>query len=356
MGCPDPITNGVLVKRQDGERAKEALASLGILDGSKRVARIGKKLIFPLTETPIDLTTRPELEGAKLVHHGFKERERTPSSLAEVLGEFLSEDEVAAFGTSYDLVGDIAVVEIPEELRDRLTEIGEALLRWLPARTVAMKSSPTAGRKRLRGLDVIAGEPSLETTHRENGLEFRLDLSKVFFNPRLSGERARVASRCSASRMVIDMFAGVGSFSITIHRAMSDGEGRVFAVDLNRDAHRYLLFNARLNRAWGVEGLLGDSRRLAPEISSRHGPADSVVMNLPGSSHEFLPAAVASVKEGGMIHYYRLTDKDNHEGTIRRELREVGDFRVELIREVESYSPSRSIYVADARLMGRSEN
>ncbi len=356
MGRPDPVAYGVLVRSQDGERTREALAYLGILDGSKRVARIGEKLIFPITETPRDLTTRPGLEEARLVRHGFEERERTPSSLAEVLREFLSEDEVAAFGTSYDLVGEVAVVEIPEELLDRRTEIGEALLGWLPARTIAMKSSPTAGRKRLRGLDVIAGEPSLETTHRENGLKFRLDLSKVFFNPRLSGERARVASRCRASGMVIDMFAGVGSFSITIHRAMSHGEGRVFAIDLNQDAHRYLILNTRLNRAWGVEGLLGDSRLLAPKISSRHGPADSVVMNLPGSSHEFLPAAVSSVKEGGMIHYYRLADKDNHEGAIRRELSEVGDFRVELIREVESYSPSRSIYVADAKLMGRSEN
>jgi tRNA (guanine37-N1)-methyltransferase len=350
MGRIDPTANGVLVKKREGQRTKEILMSLGILDGTKRVARMEDELIFPITPPEGDLNAHPGLERAQMVHHTFEERKRSPRSLAEVLGEFLSDDEVAEFGTSYDLIGHVAVVEIPPDLLGRRNSIGKALLGWLPARTVAMKSSPTAGRKRLRGLEVIAGDPSLETTHRENGLQFRLDLSKVFFNPRLSGERARVASKSGACHVVIDMFAGVGSFSITVYRALPDKEMRVFAIDLNEDAFKYLVLNARLNRAWGVTGLLGDSRHLAPETSSKHGPADAIIMNLPASSNEFLPAAVASLNEGGRIHYYRLAEKNGHERAILRELKSVADFQVELIREVESYSPSKSIYVADARL------
>ena len=345
--------NGLKVGTQYGEEAKDLLISLDLLDGSKKIAKCNEKLIFPFKMGGAEVLSRRLDPGFELVVHRFESRETRPKSIRTALSHILSEDQIVELGSSYDIVGHVLIIELVQALMEKKREIGEALLSWLPVDTVALKTFPTSGVKRVKGFEVIAGSPSLETTHKENGLQFRLDLTKVFFNPRLGAERHRVAGLCRNSAIVIDMFAGVGPFSITISR-MSGLEGaKIYAIDSNEDAIGYLLHNVRLNRAWKVTGILGDSCMETPRIARKVGKADDVIMNLPGSSNLFLPAAAASLKIGGMIHYYRLAPKVKARKQIEDELGSAGSFKIKVHREVESYSPSKSIFVTDAVLTDR---
>ncbi len=345
--------NAVEVEPQYGEAMKRLLLSLDMLDRDRRIAREKGRLVFPLKLGERLEIPKLEIPGCQLTTHIFEDRKARPKSIRRLLRGVLSKDEIPLLGSSYDIVGDVMILELPPELLSRRWDIGMALLSWLPVETVAIKTSPTAGERRVRGLEVIAGRSSLETTHRENGLQFNLDLSKVFFNPRLCGERARVACEGRDDGLILDMFAGVGSFSIAIDRASKTPGMRIYAVDRNEDAIRYLAENARLNRAWGVIAICGDSRVEAPRIAAKVGMVDRVIMNLPGSSDTFLPKAVQCLKIGGCLHYYRLAPKLHARGQIEEELGSVGAFNLTLFREVESYSPSKSIFVADAVLMGR---
>jgi len=343
--------NGLKVRTRDGENAKRFLLSLSLFDGDKRVSRAGDYLIFPIrTDAEWDLLDF-DLPGSELVFHDFKELNRRPRDMGEALSGLVGEEELSLIGSSYDIIGRILVLELPDEISCMAGKIGNRLLEWLPVDTVAQKTTPTAGEQRVRGLRVIAGSTSLETIHRENGLVFKLDISKVFFNPRLAGERARSARLHSGSRLVIDMFAGVGSFSITIDKLGVMEDSIVIAIDNNRHAYQYLEENVRLNRSWRVRPTLGDSLGEVPRAASKLGKADAIIMNLPKDSIKFLPPAVNALKENGIIHYYRLLPHDGARKIAEEELAAHGMFRIEDFRKAEAYSPSKSIFVADARLI-----
>ena len=344
-------SDGIRVKSRDGEAVKEVLLSSGLLDTGKRASRCGDSVFFPVTEGELDLD---ELGiSGEMVRREFNELRRKPRDVREALSSVLKGPDLSLVGSSYDIIGRIAVVELAGELEARAGDIGAALLEWLPVDTVAMKASPTSGQYRVRELRVIAGSETLETVHVENGLRFKLDLSKVFFNPRLSGERSRIAKSCRGSSRVIDMFAGVGSFSVNIDRECP-GKGPVItAIDSNPHAYSYLVENARLNRAWSIVPVLGDSMEEVPRLAGKRGRADRIIMNLPKDSHRFLGTAAEALEESGIVHYYRLLPRKGAREAVEGELSRHGKFRVEVLREVEGYSPSRSIYVADSRLLAR---
>jgi tRNA (guanine37-N1)-methyltransferase len=343
-----PRPNGLKVAERHGERAKALLRSLNLLDGSMKVSRGDGCLVFPLLNPTGDDLGRLRIPESELVFHRFAPRTRRPRDLRASLRGALSEEEIALLGSSYDVVGGVMLLELPPELMAKRRKVGETLLAWLGLDTVALKSSPTAGETRIRGLEVVAGGPGLETTHRENGLRFILDLSKVFFNPRLGAERMRVSRLSVGTPLVFDMFAGVGPFSINI--ASESPTTRVCAFEKNPHAMDYLRRNARINRTPHVSGTLGDSAAEVPRAAARVGKADRIIMNLPKSSDGFLQTATESLKAGGWIHYYRLAPRDRARAQIEDELGSAGPFAIEGCREVEAYSPTKSIYVADARL------
>ena len=86
----------------------------------------------------------------------------------------------------------------------------------------------------MRDYELIGGSGNTETVHREYGCVYNLDISKVYFSPRLSYEHYRVASQVQEEEIVIDMFAGVGPFSILI--AKNHEHVKVYAIDLNPEA------------------------------------------------------------------------------------------------------------------------
>ena len=79
------------------------------------------------------------------------------------------------------------------------------------------------------------------TIHREYGCRYKVDLAKAYFTPRLSTERSRILSWIKEGDTIIDMFAGVGPYSILL--AKSKKPSNVIAIDKNPDAVYYLKEN-----------------------------------------------------------------------------------------------------------------
>jgi tRNA (guanine37-N1)-methyltransferase len=201
------------------------------------------------------------------------------------------------------------------------------------------------GEDRVRSLSVIAGEPGLETVHVEHGLRFVLDPSKVYFSPRLATERLRVAGLVKEGESVLDMFAGVGPFSI--HIAKRAQPSVVRAADINPAAIEYMRKNIRLNKATGVEPMLIDAKELPKKMP----PADRIIMNLPHSAFGFLPVALRLLRPGGTIHLYEIIDrerkaerKDAVAGVVERAGRRLLATQLRLVR---GYSAAESHFVFD---------
>ena len=325
------------VPKEKGEAVRKILLEKGWLDISLKVGRTEKHLLFPvLSEDAKDI-------GGELVEDDFEERELAETdyrSLAQV-----PEELKELLPTSFDVIGDVGIVKLPEALLPYAKQIGEALRKVTPRlRTVAMDKG-VKGELRVRELEVIAGEASTETTHLEYGIKFLVDPAKVYFNPRLANERRRIASLVRQGEVVVDMFAGVGPFSIMIARHALPS--LVVAVDLNPDAVEYLKRNIELNKANRVVPHEGDARQVVFDVPC----ADRIIMNLPHSAIDFFHDALTRLKLQGTIHFYHICERDQAGQVVKDLIADAKGMGVILkakrIEELKTYSPSMSVFSVD---------
>jgi tRNA (guanine37-N1)-methyltransferase len=300
-----------------------------------------------------------ELEGGlpefEVSTDRFSERTKRPIKLVDMLEDKLPPHLLASLPHAIDFVGDIAIMEIPPELESHKKTIGEAIMKTHKrVGTVLAKSGAVEGVYRLREFEVIAGVEKTETVHREHGCVYHVDLAKAYFSPRLSHEHDRVASLVREGETVVDMFAGVGPFSILIAKKRENV--RVYAIDVNPDAVDYLRRNVAVNRVEKeVVPVLGDARQVIRE--SFIGIADRVIMNLPESAIEYVGVACEAIKpEGGIIHYYGFTSATNPMETAKVRLIEAmkrtnRDIKkVLLTRVVRAIAPFTWQVVVDAEI------
>lgn len=229
-------------------------------------------------------------------------------NLRDRLNDKLTGEELEHLHTSFDIVGDVAIIKIPDELEDKKTAIADAVLeQHKNVNTVIRKIGERSGEFRNADYELLTGGPT-ETIHKEHGARFKLDPANVYFSERLGHERQRVVEQIEPGEIVIDMFAGVGPFAILAAR--NADAGKVYAFEKNPDGAAYLKENVRLNKVEEVvEAFAGDVREELPQHVDEK--ADRIIMNLPESAEKFVDTAVEYIREGGVIHYYAFVPKDD---------------------------------------------
>ncbi|MGB8779466.1 MAG: class I SAM-dependent methyltransferase family protein [Candidatus Bathyarchaeia archaeon] len=301
------------VPKKQGEEAIALASEAKIIDKEFEVQRDEDFLYIPLISQLQEDTLKTLSEKGvtyQILAFTFQERKKQKPSLAEMLSTELPPHLLASLPHAADFVGEIAIIEIPQELDAYKRIIGEAILKTNKnVRTVLAKAGAVSGTYRLREFSVIGGERKTETVHREFGCQYSVDVAKAYFSPRLSYEHKRVASLVKENETIIDMFAGVGPFAILI--AKTHQNVKVYAIDANPNAFAYLKKNIRLNRAVGeVHPFFGDARHVVDEKVTS--VADRVIMNLPEKAIEFVDAACRALKpEGGTIHFYSFVSAPN---------------------------------------------
>ncbi len=221
--------------------------------------------------------------------------------LKKALENILSDEDAKDLVSAFDQIGDIIIVRIPDSLISKKKIIGKALLEQVKtAKTVFHQSSPVEGDFRTRNLELIEGDEKTETEYRENGCRFIVDVEKAFFSPRLSTERERISNLVNDHDVIINMFGGVGMFSLLAAKKKSC---TVYNIDINPVASKLCEENIKLNKLKGnVISLNGDATKIIKE--QLQDKADRVLMLLPERSDEFLDTAISSLKKNGVIHYY----------------------------------------------------
>lgn len=233
------------------------------------------------------------------------------------LSSVLSYEDLRKVYNSFDVVGDIAIIRLPCTSSVNAQTAAKAIMSvHRNVKTVLLQASPVAGNLRLRRLTHVAGENKTSTVHKEHGCVFSVDVEKCYFSPRLSHERMRIAGIVKPNETVVNMFAGVGCFSIMIAKHVS--ATKVFSIDVNPAAIKFMQENIRLNRVYDkVIPLLGDSKEIINSQLQRI--ADRVLMPLPEKALEYLPCAVSALKpSGGWIHYYDFEHADKTENPTEK--------------------------------------
>ncbi|MBE0520336.1 class I SAM-dependent methyltransferase family protein [Candidatus Bathyarchaeota archaeon] len=301
------------VPKIHGEKAIILANKLKIVNRELEIQRDKDFIYIPLVRQPSENDLKAfkrQVPDCEILTYVFPERKKQITTFVELLESKLPPHLLASLPRAMDFVGDIAIIEIPSELNAHKNVIGEAVLKsHKSVRTVLAKAGAVSGTYRLREFSVIAGEPKTETVHKEYGCQYYVDLAKAYFSPRLSHEHNRVASLVKEDETVVDLFAGVGPFSILI--AKTHENVKVHAIDVNPQAVEFLKKNVRLNRVEGkVHSILGDAKRIVNQRLS--GVADRVIMNLPEKAIEFAETACEALKPtGGIVHFYSFVDASN---------------------------------------------
>jgi tRNA (guanine37-N1)-methyltransferase len=239
--------------------------------------------------------------------------------------------------TGVDVIGDIAVVRLVGLEAGEKRRFGEALLSQLPhVKGVFEQEGAIEGDFRLRPLRHVAGERRTLTVHRENGCLYKVDVARCYFSPRLSTERLRVAGEVRAGERVLNMFAGVGPFSIPVAKLAG---ARVLSCEINDYAARLHEENDRLNKVDRlVEVVNGDASRLPEKTKAKF---DRILMPHPSQADKFLGVALSLAAKRATIHYYRHVlgrDEGEASASLKDELAGIlppkSAFKIRKVREV----------------------
>lgn len=254
----------------------------------------------------------------------------------------LPSDVLSRLPMKWEYVGDIAIIrmDVPDVYKER---IGKVYADELGMKTVCLDGNGVSGEFRRPSMEVIFGSDTI-STRLENGIRYRFDVTKVMFASGNTDERERMKRLNCTGETVVDMFAGIGYFTLPI--AKFTNASKVIACEKNPDSYEFLVKNLEINEIGNVEPILGDNRDIPGS-----GFADRILMGYVQKTSEFLPKALSMIRQGGIIHYHDTFYVNEYEENVNEIFSNIcDDYEVLQIKEVKSFAPSVSHYVVDVRI------
>ena len=225
---------------------------------------------------------------------------KKPTTLKKALKTKLTKKEQESLIRSFDIIGDIAVIEVQKQLEKKEKLIAETLLKLHKnIKVVVKKAGAHIGIYRLQKYKILAGEKRKQTEYKESGVKMRFHIEKTYFSPRFGTERLRIAKQVKQGEDVLIMFSGVAPFCLVI--AKNAKPNLVCGIEINPDAHKYALENVKLNKFENIKLYKGDVRLVVPRLKKKF---DRIAMPLPIGGEDFLDVALKVIKKSGVIHFY----------------------------------------------------
>ena len=292
---------------------------------------------------------KEDVDGYEIVDIELEELNTRPHNFSELLENELTTEEIENLKTSFDTIGDIVILEIPDNLESKKSIIGKATLDFTKRKAIYMKKSAVHGTIRIRDLELIAGEDDPITIHKEHGARLKLNVKEVYFSPRLATERKRVSDRVCDGENILDMFCGIGPFPVVIAR---NNDVSITGVDINENAIKYFKENIKLNKLKNVEAICGDIGEVSKSFKTKF---DRIIMNLPGLAYDFLDVAMNLIEDGGTINYYEFSDgyEQRQKRLIDAALKENKNVEITNTRKVKSTSPGEWHVAIDAKITSK---
>jgi tRNA wybutosine-synthesizing protein 2 len=338
----------VRVPAREAERLRLELQALGLVDRRLKMTKRGDAVLIPiLRKPPVDLGAF----GARIESVEGLESRPPPRDPVTVLRErFASAGIPLEFGPArWERIGDVLVLRFGKAATAHREKIAQIYAEVLGARTVVEDVSGIHGVLRTPEVRVLWGGGT-ETVHIEGSVGYKLDVARVMFSSGNLAERMGVVRLIRSGDVVVDLFAGIGYFTLPI--AVHARPEAVYACELNPIAFQYLLENLRLNRVANVIPRLGDCRATAPRDV-----ADVVLLGH-FDARAYLDVAFATLRGTGLVVYHELAARERFPEDPLRHLSDAArtqwyDVESARARIVKSYAPGIVHAVVEARVLRR---
>lgn len=325
-------------KLTEAEKLKRLLLKKEIYDFSRLPLKEDNLIYFPITK---------KIKGITAVEKDLPLHKKE-TTVHELLQNKIPKELLDKIPRAFDIVGDIAIIELSEPLKKYYSMIGNALLEIHHGlKVVCRKAGFYEGEYRTRKLEIIAGEKRKEALCQENGIRMKVNVETCYFSPRLSTDRIRITRMIKPNESVLVMFSGVGPYPLVI--AKNSKAKEVYGIEINPEAHKYALENIELNHLKNVFAYQGDVNKVLPKLKKKF---DRILMPLPKDASEFLPLAVSYAKKGAIIHLYDFEHENDIPELPKKKVKEkIKKCRILRVVKCGQYSPGKYRVCVDIKLI-----
>jgi len=315
----------IKVDKKNAQKVKKDLLEKNIINLDYKMNSEKDFVYFPV------LT---EYKNYKILNKKFEKNKTKPIKLSEIFQKILPKSKIDLSKRSYDLIGDIAIVEFEEGIERYEKKIANELLNSnKKIKVVAKKPKKITGKYRIRKIEVLAGEKRTITEYREAGCRFIFDLNKTYFSQRLGKERLRIANLVTPNEKVLVMFSGIAPFGIVIGKMHPFT--KIWNIELNKyaakTAEKCIKLNHLENRVFSIQG---DVKKDLPKEKF-----DRIIMVLPHENHNYLNEALSVSKKGTYIHMYSIQNEEKI-NSFSKELEKKYKIKLKNIEKAGDYGPN----------------
>jgi tRNA wybutosine-synthesizing protein 2 len=253
----------------------------------------------------------------------------------------------------YQIIGNILLIKLDKRLLKHRRLIGKAIMDMLPYMHTVCLIKEIKRNIRKPEIEVIAGCNKTQTMNKEHGCKFLLDVSDIMWSQGNKNEKIRLTKMVKPGETIVDMFAGIGYFSIILAKYCKPK--KIYAIDINPKAIEYLRKNIWLNEVEDkIEILQGDCRKFSKLLENA---ADRIIMGYLFETEKFLPYALKIAKNNAVIHFHR-TVKEEEIDKFKEKLIKIGaknkvKIKVLKVKRVKSYAPKIWHVVFDLKVTKR---
>lgn len=294
----------IKVPVKQAEKVKKDLMNKGLFDKEHYIKKDQGFVYFPV---------KKKFKTKHPILHKILKKKKPRPDLKASLTKKLSKKGLEFLRTSMDVIGNIAILEIPEELEKKEKLIAQEVLKANKNIKTVLKKGKHGGTFRTQELKHLAGEKTKEAECKENNVTLKLDVEKVYFSPRLSNDRKRIGKLIKKPEEVLVMFSGASPYVCVI--AKNTKAKYVTGVEINPEAHNYALQNVITNKLNNTSVFLGDVKNIVPKLNKKF---DRILMPLPKTASEYLDVALKAAKKGAVIHFYDFQNEDETEKSVEK--------------------------------------